>query len=1610
MAYTSEEIEIKSLSVLKEKMDNTLSAAQDLRDALYGNRVDLKFNTVGGEEIPPRVVYRNQSYGVLPVPVKPGYEFLGWYRNMTINNGVYFYADPVESMSIVNVPKPNVTLFAKWEPAYIEFELDANGGTVEPSIISVRYLDRFAEAYQGPGKPTGLPYATHLYNSFEYWSSDIPRAETNYRGLNRVAPQTTNIYVSPRKLYANWRITDFYIYYDVNGGQGGDNLEPQKATNLAENTLSTVAQVKDKIRRDGFVLQGFTDVKGSATPKSKVLVDGKSVTVYAIWARERYRLNYVWPEGSLLEPTKESGNANPHDVLLDWIDYLNFVDETKLKNRLGKFFARWTTPATGSTSNPWVANLLPEDGDILWNYNMGPRGSTVPKGETTLIPADKGQIPNSVLVSVGYTANPLSNTSIKLKHGDSLSTYQYGSNHFVLSALISSTTSPGSTSTLTGLSGEEIRLYPRQAKYLKPVGSSKLSNSFVAVSFAYNTVMEGVKVPVTVDKSITRIELIDPPDKTVYMNGDTVDTTGLRVRVIYSDGVEEEEIYFDNNVMSKGVVSCSMDIDRQWTQVSRRYPNLHVSATYDNKTKVLPAIAFTVNLSSNPILLWDALDNQNPPHKMTLTNSHGETLSVFTGKTENIPEGIFRAAYEPEGEPVKTDEFNLVENLIVYAYYPDEDDTLCPVGWNRKDRVYDYYFDPLEISEKIMKSWPYKSSASLTADNKTGRIAYLSVYWRAWYQNNVVSTLVPLSVYEPFGIGSLTLAESIELSDVNWSKLSNLNNAAKLKNIRYNADKVFDDNYGTLRLSGIIVRIPREDELNSAGWTDPTQDPIFGGWKLTGTYNRPNAGSVEVRLSDCNINPSVIDLATSAVTATFDYASVKVLLRPTLPGSCYCGFFEVDPITIRERPDNASPVFLPQSFTPEDAGLTSEDTLYYYNYLGTKYLRYYVVADDGSSVNSGKDKNRNIIQVTRRSDADAQNIIMSDYKRIIHTTSNPHTRISLYYTDPDSVKQWNAPLTRKNCRETSSFITRIDIAPPHWNWGTYEFDGKTYNCERGYYKDLLGVVDKSRVEPISNRNIGNGTPGYEEDTFQRYTAVGGLKRLSAMRYVCHYQTMLKNFYIKNPMNLRHAEIGAWWSSHPNYCDHPLNTKIGTTTNSTYICCYADTEKRSIARTKWPYFRNDVGKSFKELSGVSPVFEPNFYMVEIGRKCFTSCINLAGGFLFDGNEDVVERRKKAASDDKVNISSIYFIPASVRRIGYAAFANCKNMKEFLLQNGNDTLETYDYRDYNVTPFHVNGKTFKGKPLTSDLEGTGRSIISSYRFGATIHRLSSIDHRVFYNCVNLKKIDEAIFGRYVKSYGTGTGNEKISSSVLTMGNRFLSTIREMDFFNCDSLVSIRLGEISHISSQAFYGCKSLTKVTWPQRIEMYVSCNYEYSNNPSLNYKYDPGTPGHYLRNLQKMSTSGTFGIGANDDEKKVTMDIYRKTSMSSYFERDKVLEKVMANRDVAPKLNNTWKVINDTTYDIIFKKHTTDAGAKSVTGKMDAITNKFRAYEYVTLPKCQFKLKGKTFAGWKFSMSPDGIRVKGQSGKHSGVLPDKSEITVTRATGDRVTVYLSATWK
>jgi len=91
-------------------------------DSTTATMVEVSFNTDGGSSLTPDDVIFGKTFGELPVPLKEGHSFEGWY---TGPNGA---GELVTSLSYVT-SSSSITLYAKWSASYVTLSFDSNGGS-----------------------------------------------------------------------------------------------------------------------------------------------------------------------------------------------------------------------------------------------------------------------------------------------------------------------------------------------------------------------------------------------------------------------------------------------------------------------------------------------------------------------------------------------------------------------------------------------------------------------------------------------------------------------------------------------------------------------------------------------------------------------------------------------------------------------------------------------------------------------------------------------------------------------------------------------------------------------------------------------------------------------------------------------------------------------------------------------------------------------------------------------------------------------------------------------------------------------------------------------------------------------------------------------------------------------------------------------------------------------------------------------------------------------------------------------------------------------------------------------------------------------------------------
>lgn len=271
----------------------------------------LMYNTNGGGiNIGGKVVIYDQVYGELPVPVKAGYEFKGWYLDSNFTN-------KVEETDIVKITE-HITLYAKWEKCAYKLQIDPNDGEWEgtSNITTVGINMGDVKTIKAPTK-YGYKFTGWTFTGEGTMSSLV--SDATYTAAEGNA-----------SLVANWAPKTFTLYYNTNGG----TIDPLTKTitfNEKYGTLTTPI-------RNGYHFDGwFTELTaGEEVTVEEILTNEGNVHIFAHWTIESYELT-VKPNGG--EWTDGENTFITDQIFI--LEYLS-TKEIKVPTREGYRFNTWS--------------------------------------------------------------------------------------------------------------------------------------------------------------------------------------------------------------------------------------------------------------------------------------------------------------------------------------------------------------------------------------------------------------------------------------------------------------------------------------------------------------------------------------------------------------------------------------------------------------------------------------------------------------------------------------------------------------------------------------------------------------------------------------------------------------------------------------------------------------------------------------------------------------------------------------------------------------------------------------------------------------------------------------------------------------------------------------------------------------------------------------------------------------------------------------------------------------------------------------------------------------------------------------------------------------------
>ncbi len=229
------------------------SYASDANLTLYAvwtaNQYTVTLNANGGSVSPTSITVTYAStYSSLPTPTRTGYTFAGWY---TVASG----GTKVTASTKVTTAA-NHTLYAHWTANTYTVTLNANGGSVSPTSITVTYASTYSS----------LPTPTRTGYTFAGWY-------TAASGGTKVTASTKVTATANHTLYAHWTANQYTVTFDASGGSS----VPAQTVEYGNR-----ASKPDDPAKDGYSFLGWFQEGATAAYDFDTLVTA-DVTLTALW-------------------------------------------------------------------------------------------------------------------------------------------------------------------------------------------------------------------------------------------------------------------------------------------------------------------------------------------------------------------------------------------------------------------------------------------------------------------------------------------------------------------------------------------------------------------------------------------------------------------------------------------------------------------------------------------------------------------------------------------------------------------------------------------------------------------------------------------------------------------------------------------------------------------------------------------------------------------------------------------------------------------------------------------------------------------------------------------------------------------------------------------------------------------------------------------------------------------------------------------------------------------------------------------------------------------------------------------------------------------------------
>lgn len=242
-------------SLVNEPISENMTVyAQWISQDIIDSHFSVSFQNTGDSTIPTQTIKFGETVQSPENPVRLGYLFQGWYKDVGLNIPWNFSTDIIKGETII---------YGKWSAAPADYYIVNFVSNSEVSVPS-------QQVYKGTGLAT--PTVTKSGYRLDGWYTSLDGGQT----LDEKWSFTSNVVNSNFTLYARWIINEYTISFQSNGGSSVSSITHDFGAAVTQPSNPT---------KSGYVFGGWYTDNQFETVFVFSSMPAQNVTVYAKWMR-----------------------------------------------------------------------------------------------------------------------------------------------------------------------------------------------------------------------------------------------------------------------------------------------------------------------------------------------------------------------------------------------------------------------------------------------------------------------------------------------------------------------------------------------------------------------------------------------------------------------------------------------------------------------------------------------------------------------------------------------------------------------------------------------------------------------------------------------------------------------------------------------------------------------------------------------------------------------------------------------------------------------------------------------------------------------------------------------------------------------------------------------------------------------------------------------------------------------------------------------------------------------------------------------------------------------------------------------------------------------------